>query len=114
MIDNRTDLSGSLATDEAFDLLSDGHRRKLLLALLDRGVRDDTEPWLPLDAIVDPEDREFELRLYHEHLPKLEATAVIDWRRDARKIRAGRRFDELRPLLELLREHPDAVPSEFP
>ncbi|AGB36776.1 hypothetical protein [Natronococcus occultus] len=113
MIDNRTDLSGSLSADEAFELLSDGNRRELLLALLDRDLRVGTDPQLSVDTIVESGNRESELCLYHAHLPKLESVAVIDWQRERDEIRTGRRFDELRPLLELLRDHPDAVPGEF-
>lgn len=112
MIDKSTDLSGGLSTDAALELLSDARRRELLMALLERDLRDDADAWLPVAALAESEGRDLELRLHHSHLPKLESTAVVDWRRESNEIRTGRRFDELRPLLRLLRDNPDVLSDD--
>ncbi len=114
MINKSAEPSSALSTDAALELLSDARRRELLMALLERDPRDGADAWLPLEALVESGGRDLELRLRHSHLPKLESTSVIDWRRDSNEIRTGRRFDELRPLLRLLRDHPDALPGVRP
>jgi hypothetical protein len=109
------DLSGGLSTDAALELLSDARRRELLMALLERDLRDGADARLSVEeALAESEKRDLELRLHHSHLPKLESTGVVDWRRDANEIRTGRRFDELRPLLRLLHDNSDVLPDDRP
>jgi hypothetical protein len=48
-----------------------------------------------------------ELVLSHGHLPKLEHAGVIRWNRETREVRKGPEWDEISPLIELIRDHQD-------
>ncbi|QCC57831.1 transcriptional regulator [Natrinema thermotolerans] len=98
--------------DDAFDALADGHRRRLLLSLLDHNPQDvstvDGIPWEV--AEID----EGLTQKYHVHLPKLADYGYIEWHREAGNVVKGPRFDEIRPLLELLENHRDELPDGWP
>ena len=42
------------------------------------------------------------LRMHYVHLPKLVDYGFVEWDRDAHVVTKGPRFDDLRPILELL------------
>lgn len=107
-----------------FELLASDTRRRLLVALCDvesvqvpegllaRGqARAPAGPsWSPTDdAETDPQ----ELRLYHNHLPKLAAEDVIEWNREADVVSRGPAFEEIEPLVRLLAANPQVLPDEF-
>ncbi|MFC5367152.1 ArsR family transcriptional regulator [Salinirubrum litoreum] len=96
--------------NEMLDAIGHIQRRKLLLALLTHNPQDD-EPV----AIVENEsaDEEFTrlVGMQHVHLPKLEDYGFISWNRDANEVSKGPNFEEIRPLLELLRGHEDDLPD---
>ena len=46
-------------------------------------------------------------------LPLLDDAGVIEWDREADEIRKGPRFAEIRPLLELLDDHREELPSDW-
>ncbi|MWG35707.1 DUF7344 domain-containing protein [Halomarina oriensis] len=92
-------------TDEALALLTDVHRRRVLVSLLD-------------DDIVDPEttllgDDCPAVELHHVHLPKLDEADVVDWDRDGGFVHRGDRYESIRPLLELLAENPGHLPPNW-
>jgi hypothetical protein len=43
----------------------------------------------------------------------MEAAGFITWDRESNEVRKGPRFEELRPLLELLDNHADDIPGEW-
>ncbi|ELZ14037.1 hypothetical protein C478_07839 [Natrinema thermotolerans DSM 11552] len=95
--------------DDAFDALANSHRRRLLLSLLTHNPQDvstvDGRHW----EIAETGD---ELtRKYHVHLPKLADYGYIEWHREAGNVVKGPRFDEIRPLLELLDDNRDELPD---
>lgn len=96
--------------DRIFDTLSQ-RRRRVILLLLKREAIDTTE-----DVIVrgnsDPDTSD--IPLTHNHLPKLADAGYIDWDRDTGEIAKGPRFDEIEPLLELLENHADEFPPDWP
>jgi len=92
--------------------LLDRHRLRLLVKLLERPASD-CEIRIPDDVEVE----EFEvdvlrIEMYHRHLPRLEQAGLIEWDPTENTVTRGPEFDEIRPLLELLRERPDAFPTE--
>lgn len=99
--------------DRAFDALADEYRCHLLVALYEENPQSDTDTD-PLNcAAKSPAERErrvTQTALIHTHLPKLEASGFIEWDRDAGEISTGPRWDEIEPLLRLLREHADELP----
>jgi hypothetical protein len=89
-----------------------GHieRRRLLLALLN-GTSHGDRP-VALDQLdSDAEDETLKLSMHHVHLPKLEASGFIDADRQQHSVTRGPRFDEIRPLLELLDDNRGQLPS---
>ncbi|WP_159901916.1 ArsR family transcriptional regulator [Salinirussus salinus] len=99
--------------DEYFQALADAHRRRLLVALLEHNPQ--------RDSIVVPEDvhegekslEALQIEFYHVHLPQLEEAGFILWNRDTHEVMRGPRFDEIRPLLELLHNHADELPDDW-
>lgn len=100
--------------DEIFRLLSHVDRRRLLVALLDHDPQRD-EPISVLDdlQVGDRDERRFQVAMVHSHLPLLEDAAVVMWDRDSHEVLAGPRFEDVRPLLELLDEHAADLPGEW-
>jgi hypothetical protein len=52
--------------------------------------------------------------MFHTHLPKLEEAGFIVWHQDTNKVEKGPRFEEIRPLLELIDAHADELPADWP
>ena len=100
--------------DEYFEGLANIHRRRLLVALLDHNPQQDgvTAP----EAVHEGEKslEVLQTELYHSHLPRLEEAGFIRWNRDTHEVVKGPRFDEIQPLLELMRDHADELPDDWP
>lgn len=96
----------SSSLDTVFEILSDRSRRSVLVALQNH----DSPTALDIGD-VDAIDREIMLR--HYHLPKLEEAEYIEWDRERNAVRTGPRFDEIRPLLNLLSDHTEALPDDW-
>ncbi|WP_254544885.1 transcriptional regulator [Halomarina pelagica] len=47
------------------------------------------------------------------HLPKLADYGFIEWDRNTHEVMKGPKFDEIRPLLELLEAHEDKLPADW-
>src|SRR6056297_544500 len=100
--------------DEYLRILADAQRRRVLLALLDHNPQSDRLE-LPVDdenAVVGVDRQDIDL--YHIQLPKLEAEGLIRWDRDEHEVEKGPRFEEIRPLVELLDDHADDLPFGWP
>ena len=94
----------------ALEALSNSYRRELLLALLEHNPQDDHDRD-PLDIIDPPLEPEvLETELFHRHLPKLEEMGFIEWNRDTGEISKGPDWDDIEPVLRLLRDHRDELP----
>ncbi|MDG5821956.1 hypothetical protein [Natronococcus sp. A-GB7] len=116
-------------TDKIFDALSDVHRRRILIRLLDHNPQ-------TIDQLSSAPDSAFEMntgivdeylarsleidgidktavRLYHNDLPKLEDCGFIEWDRDENEVRKGTQFDEVRPVLKLLEENREILPDDW-
>ena len=98
--------------DEMFDALGHVQRRKLLTALLIHNPQDDESVVVAESESADEElTRMAEMK--HLHLPTLEEYGFIDWNRDTNEVSKGPDFEEIRPLLELLRAHEDELPDDW-
>lgn len=98
--------------DDVVDVLADIQRRNLLLALLEHNPQDDTpvvaaHPEREADAIKRL------VKMRHVHLPKLVEHGFIEWNEETHEVTKGPNFDEIRPLLELLDDHRDELPSNW-
>ena len=95
--------------DTQLKLLSRRERRLVLRELLLDG-----DPFEVAD-VLDEETAESEQVTYeHDHLPKLESAGYIEWNRLTGQIARGPQFREIVPLLELLEEHADELPTDWP
>jgi hypothetical protein len=87
------------------DAVADATRRDVLSAL-DAAPSEDAV--LPVSDTVAPADvartERMQILLHHVHLPKLSASGLVTWDRDAGTVSRGPRFDQVRPLLRSLRE----------
>jgi len=99
-----------LHPDEQLQLLADGTRRRLLVALLD-----DTLDSLPVDITEGVRDNEAvnHIELYHVHLPKLDDSGFVEWDREQRRVSRGPQFSAIEPLLTLLQDNRDELTGEW-
>jgi hypothetical protein len=105
---------GGSALSEKFDILSHPLRRRLLVALGKKNPRDEDD--ITSDSIAGDGDslELFKQKMYHQHLPKLEEAGFINWDRDSGTITRGPRFEEIEPLIELMNNHQDELPDDWP
>lgn len=82
--------------------------------MLEQDLQDDDIQVQP-DIHIEDEDLEtLQTEMRHVHLPKLEEKGFIKWEREANVIRAGPQFEEIQPLLQLMHDHADELPDNWP
>ena len=109
---NAERLSSELSLDDVLDVLANRYRRRLLLALIDQNAQDDDTQG-PGDVTIEDEDLNLpKIRMVHTHLPKLEDMGLIEWNRNSNKVEKGPQLEDIRPLLELIRNHDD-LPDDW-
>lgn len=104
--------AASPSSDSLLDALGHGDRRWLLRALL----KADSEGDLPIEIDqLDHESTDTALRLsmHHVHLPKLDDRGFVDANLDQYSVTTGPRFDEMKPLLELLDTNRHLLPDDW-
>lgn len=100
--------------DTMFDALSDRYRRRVLVALLQHNPQEDDDTQVPDDVALDDEDlEELLIQMRHVHLPKLADSGFIEWDQETNSVRKGPQFEEIRPLLELMKNHTDELPDDW-
>jgi len=105
-----TQVGKTSSFDEMLATVADTHRRTLLLALLEENPQDE----LPVgndDSADDAVEQLVQMR--HVHLPKLVEYGFINWDEEANEVTKGPNFEEIRPLLELLRDHENELPDDW-
>lgn len=115
---DQSDISGAMSEgvvvdpgiDRMFETLADRYRRLILLSVKREAVNTEDDLLLRSDS----DHRETEIALVHNHLPKLEDEGFIEWDREAGEISKGPQFDEIAPLLELMENHADELPPDWP
>jgi hypothetical protein len=97
---------------EMVDALADVQRRKLLVALLEHNPQDD-RPVVIEDSESGSDAVSRLMLMKHTHLPKLVDYGFIEWDEDTHAVMKGPKFEEIRPLLELLENHQDELPPDW-
>jgi hypothetical protein len=99
----------SISFDTHLDALGHVDRRQLLFTLLDANA----EGGLPveIDRLANGTAEDLRLSMHHVHLPKLDDYGLVDANLDRYTVTTGPRFDEIRPLLELLDTNRDRLPD---
>ena len=109
--------SNPTSLDAMLDVLSNSHRRHILLAISDHNPRDEdefTSDEVPTEGMDDGEVNALKTQLHHTHLPKLAAAGYIEWDPDTETVRRGPNFDDIAPLLKLMTDHADELPDDWP
>lgn len=97
--------------DDAFRALAHDTRRRVLVRLM--GPDSNPKISIPEEVHVGSSAiEELHLTLHHHHLPLLTDLEFVTWDEEARTVSRGAKFDVIRPVLELLVEHPTDVADE--
>jgi hypothetical protein len=98
--------------DRTLTVLGHRSRRRILsqISEYDSTERDEFPVADLPSAGVD--ETQWAVELCHIHLPKLAEAGYIEWDKTSRTIRCGPEFDEIEPLVTVLREHPTEFPDE--
>jgi len=94
---------------DVLSAVSDRQRRMTLLLVHRDGVKRESDL-----LIRESGSDEVEQDLVANHLPALEEAGFIEWDRETGTISKGPRFDEIEPVLELIENHPDELPPDWP
>lgn len=96
--------------DYILESLSNYHRREVLFLLKEGEIN-------TLDDLLrrhGPDTERTEAELVHHHLPKLQDARYIEWDRQTGELSKGTHFNQVVPLLELVENHADEFPADWP
>ncbi|WP_436936534.1 hypothetical protein [Halovenus marina] len=102
----------AISFDDMVDALANVQRRKLLISLLEHNPQDEA-PVVIADSDSETDAVERLITMQHVHLPKLADYGFIEWNKETHEVMKGPKFDEIRPLLELLDDHEDELPADW-
>lgn len=93
--------------DRLFEALANEQRRQVLFALLerDRSISIDSPP----DRLGDR--RQAAIERQHVHYPKLADDGFVVWNQRTNTVGRGPKFQEIEPVLRLLTDNRDALPT---
>jgi hypothetical protein len=99
--------------DDQLSVLSNGHRRRLLLALTEESPHN--TPTVSSDPVeADGGVREHAIAMHHSHLPRLEDHGLIDWNQETGEVTKGSQFDDIEALVTTLAENHTVGPAGKP
>ncbi len=102
---------GIAMLDNQLSILSNVQRRRILLALLRENPQDVRT--VTVDALdSNGEEQGRAITMKHVHLPKLEDHECINWNREERNVTKGSQFDEIKPLLTVLKEFQGEISAQ--
>jgi hypothetical protein len=97
----------TMGFDKIADALGHQTRRNILLELVD------DNPLQPLEALATHDPREDEkLQLIHIHLPKLDDMGYVTWDREDETVVKGSNWEEIEPVVRLLSDNSERIPSD--
>ena len=98
--------------DELFVALGHRQRRLILLGLLERSSIE-VDRLLPTGDDGDADRERLAVEFHHSHLPKLDERGYVEWDGGERVYR-GPKFEKVADVIELLDEHRNRLPGEWP
>lgn len=107
------DQEGSHPLDQLFSVLRHPLRRRILFRLSERTPCTDGD--LPVGVFGTGADEPdvLTIQLRHVHFPKLEDAGYIEWDKSADSVRRGPKFDDIEPVVGLLRDQREAFPADW-
>lgn len=93
--------------DTALVLLASDSRRRMLTAL----ARSEPGHSLHMDEYATDEQTELQLR--HNDLPKMADAGLIEWTAETGHIERGENWEDIAPLIRLMRDHEDELPDDW-
>lgn len=107
-------MSKSPSDSRAFEALASRYRRQLLLAMFAANPQDD-DGLDPLNLLKQGEATDdldvTQVSLHHVHLPKLADMGFIQWDRESGDISRGSKWEDIAPLLRLMKNHQNELPE---
>lgn len=106
--------TSEVTLDAVFSALAHSIRRDVLSMIVARNPRKGGE--FESDDLVESsgEPERHYLELYHNHLPRLDEAGFIEWNQETDTILKGPNFEGIRPLIELVQDHEDELPEDWP
>ena len=104
--------SETISFDDMLDALSNIHRRKLLISLLEHDAQGDG-PVIIGDSKSEIDDGKRSVTMRHVHLPKLVDYGFIIWNEETNEVMKGPEFDKIRPLIEFLKYNEEELPGDW-
>lgn len=110
----RESATEAVPLDTIFRTLSHPTRRRILTVLREKQLGQSNG--IPVEELTPDESSNdsFHVRLYHQHLPKLDTVGFIDWDPDAQLIRPGPYYPAIESVVELLETNEDELPDGWP
>jgi len=99
--------------DRMFDALGHHYRRHLLSAIEETSTRDGDKLFLEELTLGTDDAEQFTTQLVHVHLPKLAEIGYIQWDRERNAVTRGENYDEITPLVMLLREYTNELSADL-
>jgi hypothetical protein len=100
-----TRLETGVRLDRTLSILSHRHRRQILFQMHEHGPANGDAFTIADLRTKDVDETQWAVELSHVHLPKLAETGYIEWDRETHTVRRGSEFDEVAPIIAILREH---------
>lgn len=108
------DADEELTADTCLTLLSNAHRRVVLLTIHDRVADDEGDEPVPVEEVVDGSIPEpVAMSLNHNHLPKLAEHDVVRWDREDGTVAAGQAFSQIEPFITRLDGASARLPNDW-
>lgn len=110
----RESATEAVPLDTIFRTLSHPTRRSILTTLREKDLRHSGGiPVAELAPDESPNDT-FHIRLYHQHLPKLDTVGFIDWNPSTETILPGPHYEAIESVVALLEGNQDELPAAWP
>ncbi|MDF9744903.1 transcriptional regulator [Natrinema salsiterrestre] len=81
--------------------------------MLSHNPEDDSKLYVGDTETTDEELAALLTEMKHVHLPLLEDYGFIDWDEGNHEVTKGPKFDDIRPLLEMMARHRDELPEDW-
>lgn len=111
---NRRDPARRVDLDTVFEALSHSLRRRILTALMTDNPRSEQEFETVEFRPDGAESESIQIELRHGHLPRLEEAGFVDWDERTGRVTRGENSEDVRALLELMDEHAEDLPDDWP